>query len=110
MDSQTYKRQYDINMNEIRGLDIHTEVYKIIVSGLIVSVFIAFIIKDANTLYIVIVTIFLICLFYILLFIMPKLDNDNYDNQITLYNRELSEGGDFFDLQIDEGIAAAISN
>ena len=41
---------------------------------------------------------------------MPKLDKDNYDNQITLYKRKLSEGGDFFDLQIDEGIAAAISN
>ena len=110
MDPITYKRQYDININEIRKMDIYTEVYKIIVSGLIVSVFLAFIIKDTSALYVSIVSVFIICLFYILLFIMPKLDKDNYDNQITLYKRELSEGGDFFDLQIDEGIAAAISN
>jgi len=110
MDSQTNKRQYNININEIRKMDVYTEVYKIIVSGLIVSVFIAFVIKDTTALYVSIVSVFTICLFYLLLFIMPKLDKDNYDNQITLYKRKLSEGGDFFDLQIDEGIAAAVSN
>ena len=102
------QREYEININEIRKMDTFSQVYKIIVAGLIVSIICAYFFQgkqDKTGLYIIVSVICCISLFYIVVFMIPKLSKDNYDHQITLYRRELGEEGDFFDLSIDETIA-----
>jgi len=112
MNKCTKQRQYDININQIRTMDTMEQVYKIIIAGLIVSISISYFFvsqEDKSSLYIMIAVIFSVCLFYIILYQLPKLNKDNYDHQITMYRRELGGDADFYDLSIDEVIASASS-
>ena len=112
MGNCTKQRQYDININQIRIMDTMEQVYKIIIAGLIVSISISYFFvsqEDKSSLYIMIAVIFSVCLFYIILYQLPKLNKDNYDHQITMYRRELGGDADFYDLSIDEVIASASS-
>jgi len=112
MNKCTKQRQYDININQIRIMDTMEQVYKIIIAGLIVSISISYFFvsqEDKSSLYIMIAVIFSVCLFYIILYQLPKLNKDNYDHQITMYRRELGGDADFYDLSIDEVIASASS-
>jgi len=93
-------------------MDTMEQVYKIIIAGLIVSISISYFFvsqEDKSSLYIMIAVIFSVCLFYIILYQLPKLNKDNYDHQITMYRRELGGDADFYDLSIDEVIASASS-
>ena len=108
----TKQRQYDININEIRKLDTMSQIYKVVIAGLIVAVFISYFFlgyEDKTYLYVMISIIFLGCLLCILLYILPKLNKDDYDHQIILYRRELSQDSDFYDMTVDEIIASASS-
>ena len=107
---QTKQREYEININEIRSMDTKNNIYKIIVVGLNVAILWGYFYQgqqDKTGLYIVVVLIFSICLFYIAIYMLPKLDKDNYDNEISLYRRELGQDADFFDLSVDEMIIQA---
>ena len=112
MSTCTKQRQYDININKIRTLDTMEQVYKIIIAGLIVSITMSYFYisqPEKDSLYIMVGVIFSACLFYIIIYQLPKLNKDNYDHQITLYRRELGGDADFYDLSIDEIIASASS-
>ena len=107
-----HKREYEININEIRKMDTYSQMYKIIIAGLIVAIICSYFFqgqKDKSNLYMIVTVIFSACLLYVVVYMLPKIGKDAYDHQIKLYRRELGEEGDFFDLSIDEVIASAAS-
>ena len=104
--NSTKKRQYEINMNQIVRLDIITQIYKIVITGLIIAVLLGFFIplmtSNKTTYYFMVGVIACICMFYVLLYLVPRLDRDNYNQNITLYERKLSKTNDIFDLTVNE--------